>query len=189
MSIMDGADAIAQATARPNRTPAVRWRWATVTANNGDGTLDVEIDGGTVAGVTASAECRTASAGDRVRVTYLGTDAVADALLADLPAGGSDEYPLATLGGTGTNQFYAHNSTATLMSSGTTPSAQWGSDAVCTIPAGYRPKMALYYPVQKDGATVSDTYLIVSTDGTVTIQNAGGTQAARGYRVTATWAY
>lgn len=99
------------------------------------------------------------------------------------------EYALSTLGGTGTNQFYAHSNCATLMSSGTTPSAQWGSASVCTIPAGYRPKMALYFPVQKDGATVSDTYITIGTDGAVTIQNAGGTQAARGYRVTATWPY
>lgn len=187
--MQDVAAAFAAALDAPLQRSGAAWRWGTVTANNRDGTLDVSVGGATLEGVTACAECRTASAGDRVRVAYLGTDAVADALLADLPAGGSDEYPLATLGGTGTNQFYAHNSTATLMSSGTTPSAQWGSDAVCTIPAGYRPKMALYYPVQKDGATVSDTYLIVNTDGTVTIQNAGGTQAARGYRVTATWAY
>lgn len=480
MSILDGADAIAQATARPNRTPAARWRWATVTANNGDGTLDVEIDGGTLAGVTASAECRTASAGDRVRVTYLATDAVADVFLGDLPGGGGgnyagsptnggnanatngllfgrvdatstataftatvdgleslydgaavmlengvitsasgftidvnglgakpvysnmaaatrdttifnvaytmlfvydeqrvdggcwicyrgydsntntigyqlrtnsgtlpaaergyryriwltsadgsewvpintstatnattaralnstpidpfgpivynstngtvqagarpavatlwqqyalnigysfmssgfalddwapvylqctpqadgsvvmadvvqslptskdgyvyvylgiaysatnmelraehpvywhdgtairrwtgpvDEYPLATLGGTGTNQFYAHDKTATLVSAGTTPSAQWGSIAVCTIPSGYRPKMALYFPVAENGAPQSATYLIVNTDGTVTLQNAGGTQSAVDYFATATWAY
>ena len=185
MSIIDSADAIAQATARPNRTPAVRWRWATVTANNGDGTLDVEIDGGTVAGVTASAECRAASAGDRVRVTYLATDAVADVLLGDLPAAAETTQ---TLSGTGTNYFHAHGTTATLMSAGTSPSAQWGSATVCTIPEGWRPWTPLYFPCVKDGAIVSDTYLIIATDGTVTIQNAGGTQAARNYWCTATWA-
>lgn len=100
-----------------------------------------------------------------------------------------DKYPLDTLGGTGTNQFFAHNGTATLVSAGTTPSAQWGTQSVCTIPAGYRPKMRLYFPIAKTGATVSDTYLDVGDDGTVTLQNWGGTQAAREYRVTATWAY
>ena len=178
------AELIAEAVARPQAPSAVRWRWGTVAARSGT-TADVTIAGETVEGLRVVAGVY-APVGARVRVSYLGTDAVVDASLSEQPA---DEYPLASLGGTGTNQFYAHNGCATLMSSGTTPSAQWGTASVCTIPAGYRPKMGLYFPVAKDGATVSDTYIIIATDGTVTIQNAGGTQAARTYRVTATWAY
>ena len=62
-------------------------------------------------------------------------------------------------------------------------------EAVCTIPAGYRPKTTLYFPMAKTGAAISDSYLQVDTDGSVTIQNWGGTQAEREYRCTATWAY
>lgn len=102
---------------------------------------------------------------------------------------GNNKYSISNLGGTGTNYFWANKGCATLMSSGTTPSAQWGSANVCTIPDGYRPPTIIYLPVQKDGAIASDTYLIVHEDGSVTIQNGGGTQAAATYRVTATWAY
>lgn len=181
-SIEDAASRIAAALAPNAPAPSARWRWGTVDAVNSDGTVDVIIAGTTVEDVSVAANVHVV-AGARVRVTYLGTDAIVDASLS------TDEYPLATLGGTGTNQFFAHHGTATLMSSGTTPSAQWGSASVCTIPDGYRPKMGLYFPVAKDGATVSDTYVTIATDGTVTIQNAGGTQAARTYRVTCTWAY
>lgn len=183
-SIEQAAAAIADSMAPGAPTRAARWRWATVTANNGDGTLDVTVAGATIT-VKAGAECRAASAGDRVRVTYLGTDVVADVLMADLPAAAETTQ---TLTGTGTNYFHAHGTTATLMSAGTSPSAQWGSATVCTIPEGWRPWTPLYFPCVKDGAVVSDTYLIVATDGTVTIQNAGGTQAARNYWCTATWA-
>ena len=181
-SIEDAASRIAAALAPTAPAPSARWRWGTVDAVNNDGTVDVIIAGTTVEDVSVAANVHVAT-GSRVRISYLNTDAIVDASLS------ADEYPLASLGGTGTNQFYAHNSCATLMSSGTTPSAQWGTASVCTIPTGYRPKMGLYFPVAKDGATVSDTYIIIATDGTVTIQNAGGTQAARTYRVTATWAY
>lgn len=181
-SIQDAASRIAAALAPTTPAPSARWRWGTVDAVNSDGTVDVIIAGTTVEDVSVAANVHVAT-GSRVRISYLNTDAIVDVSLS------ADEYPLASLGGTGTNQFYAHNSCATLMSSGTTPSAQWGTASVCTIPAGYRPKMGLYFPVAKDGAIVSDTYIIIATDGTVTIQNAGGTQAARTYRVTATWAY
>ena len=93
-----------------------------------------------------------------------------------------------TLGGTGTNYFLGNGLCATLMSAGNTPSATWGSASVCTIPEGYRPWTTLYFPVQKDGAIASDTYLTIGSDGNVTIQNGGGTQASVGYRCTATWA-
>lgn len=100
-----------------------------------------------------------------------------------------DEYPLTTLSGTGTLQFYAFGGTATLMCSGTTPSGAWDSTTLCTVPAGYRPQMTLYFAVAKTGSAVSDSYVQVSDGGTVTLQNWGGTQAAREFRCTATWAY
>lgn len=178
------AELIAEAVARPQAPSAVRWRWGTVAARSGT-TADVTIAGSTVEGLRVVAGVY-APVGARVRVSYLGTDAVVDASLSERPA---DEYPLASLSGTGTNYFYAHNGCATLMSSGTTPSAQWGTQSVCTIPSGYRPKTTLYFPMAKTGAAISDSYMQVDSDGTVTIQNWGGTQAAREYRATCTWAY
>lgn len=178
------AELIAEAVARPQAPSAVRWRWGTVAARSGT-TADVTIAGATVEGLRVVAGVY-APVGARVRVSYLGTDAVVDASLSEQTA---DEYPLASLSGTGTNYFYAHNSCATLMSSGTTPSAQWGTQSVCTIPNGYRPKTTLYFPMAKTGAAISDSYMQVDTDGTVTIQNWGGSQAAREYRATCTWAY
>lgn len=180
--IASAAWAIADAIELPTPHPSARWRWGTVSAVNNGGTVDVTIAGATVPSIIVAAHVH-APVGARVRVMYLGAQAMVDASLS------ADEYPLASLGGTGTNQFYAHNGTATLVSAGTTPSAQWGTATVCTIPAGYRPKMALYFPLAKTGTAVSDTYLQIDTDGACTLQNWGGTQAAREYRVTATWAY
>lgn len=181
-SIEDAASRIAAALAPTAPAPSARWRWGTVDAVNNDGTVDVIIAGTTVEDVSVAANVHVATS-SRVRISYLNTDAIVDASLT------ADEYPLDTLGGTGTNQFYAHNGCATLMSSGTTPSAQWGTASVCTIPAGYRPKTTLYFPMAKTGAATSDSYMQVGSDGTVTIQNWGGTQAEREYRCTATWAY
>ena len=178
------AELIAEAVARPQAPSAVRWRWGTVAAMSGN-KADVTIAGATVEGLLVVAGVY-APVGARVRVSYLGTDAVVDASLSEQPA---DEYPLDTLSGTGTNYFYAHNGCATLMSAGTTPSAQWGTQSACTIPAGYRPATTLYFPMAKTGAAISDSFVQVDTDGTVTIQNWGGTQAAREYRATCTWAY
>lgn len=181
-SIQDAASRIAAALAPTTPAPSARWRWGTVDAVNNDGTVDVIIADTTVEDVSVAANVHVVT-NSRVRVSYLNTDAIVDASLS------ADEYPLTTLGGTGTNQFYAHNGTATLVSAGTTPSSQWGTATVCTIPAGYRPKMALYFPLAKTGAAISDSYMQVGSDGTVTIQNWGGSQAAREYRATCTWAY
>lgn len=183
MAVNDAVWAVTEALAPDAGRQGMGWRWGDVVAVGSDGTLTVTIGGVAVDSVISTAAVAGASAGDRVLVVYLGSEAVALATTAE------DEYPLTTLSGTGTNQFYAHNKTATLVSAGTTPSAQWGSLGVCTIPAGYRPKMALYFPVAENGAPQSATYLIVNTDGTVTLQNAGGTQSAVDYFATATWAY
>lgn len=134
----------------------------------------------------ASSAVETATSAHSIATS---TQSAMSALAPRVTALEDDEYALATLGGTGTNQFYAHKGCATLMSAGTTPAAQWASASVCTIPDGYRPKMQLYFPVAKTGATTSSTYIQVATDGAVTIQNWGGTQAARDYFSTCTWAY
>lgn len=186
-SIEDAASRIAAALAPTAPAPSARWRWGTVDAVNNDGTVDVIIAGTTVEDVSVAASVHVA-AGSRVRVSYLGTDAIVDASFS------VDEYPLANIssqGGDKQAQFYAHNGTATLIcGNDTTPSGTWGSKTLCTIPAGYRPKMGLYFPVAKTGSTQSDSYIIVSSvDGVVTLQNWGGTQSSVSYVATATWAY
>ena len=95
-----------------------------------------------------------------------------------------------TLSGSGTNYFFANAHCATLMCTGTGTNTQWGSTVLCTVPDGYRPWTQLYFPCQVDGAYAqSDKYIVIATDGKVTLQNAGGTQLASVYRATCTWAY
>lgn len=181
MAIDNAVWAVTEALTPDALRQGMGWRWGDVVAVNADGTLTVTIGGVNVDSVISTAAVAGASAGDRVLVAYLGSEAVALAMT------GTAE-TTQTLSGTGTNYFHAHGTTATLMSAGTSPSAQWGSATVCTIPEGWRPWTPLYFPCVKDGAIVSDTYLIIAADGTVTVQNAGGTQAARNYWCTATWA-
>lgn len=76
-SLVDmAASRIAEQTAPQPSSPYVRWRWGTVVAVNSDGTMDVEVGGSTMPSVRALASAMTAQVGDRVRVDYLGTDAV-----------------------------------------------------------------------------------------------------------------
>ena len=76
-SLVDmAASRIAEQTAPQPSSPYVRWRWGTVAAVNSDGTMDVEVGGSTMPSVRALASAMIAQVGDRVRVDYLGTDAV-----------------------------------------------------------------------------------------------------------------
>lgn len=71
-----------------------------------------------------------------------------------------------------------------------TPSGQWGSKTLCTIPEGYRPALTSYFPVAKTGAAQSMSYVMVnSSTGVVTLQNWGGTQSSVSYFCTCTWCY
>ena len=76
------AQAIADALAQQPEAPSARWRWGTVSAVNSDGTMDVEIAGAALAGIRCMESAMGASAGDRVRIAYLGTDAVVDGVRA-----------------------------------------------------------------------------------------------------------
>lgn len=83
-SLVDlAASRIAEVTAPQSQQTAVKWRWGTVEAVNADGTMDVDIAGSTVPSVTALASATSAAAGDRVRVDYLGTDAVVTGVAAN----------------------------------------------------------------------------------------------------------
>lgn len=105
-----------------------------------------------------------------------------------------DEHPLANIssqGGDTQAQLYAFGGTATLTcGNDTTPSGQWGSKTLCTIPSGYRPPQTCYFPVNKTGNAQSDSYIMIdASTGTVTLQNWGGSQTSVSYFSTCTWAY
>lgn len=81
--VSSAAQDIADAIAQPPSAPSARWRWGTVVAVNADGTMDVTIAGATLQGVRCMEAATGASAGDRVRVAYIGTEAVVDGVRAD----------------------------------------------------------------------------------------------------------
>lgn len=80
--VSEAAQAVADAIAQPSSAPSARWRWGTAVAVNADGTMDVEIAGATLAGIRCMEAAMGASAGDRVRVAYLGTESVVDGIRA-----------------------------------------------------------------------------------------------------------
>lgn len=86
MGLEESVQNIAGALKPSEGRPSARWRWATVTAANQDGTLDVSVEGSALQGIRASQHCTGAQIGDRVRVSYLGTDALVDAVRADGPS-------------------------------------------------------------------------------------------------------
>lgn len=111
---------IAEATAPQSQQTAVKWRWGTVEAVNADGTMDVDIAGSTVPGVTALHSATSAAVGDRVRVDYLGTDAVvtgvaANGILATVPEIQSGSYAIPAgsgISGTGYKDYRIYFDTA-----------------------------------------------------------------------------
>ena len=80
--VTDAAQSIADALAPSPQPPYARWRWGTVEAVNSDGTMDVNIAGASIYGIRAVQSAMVASAGDRVRIMYLGTETVVDAVRA-----------------------------------------------------------------------------------------------------------
>lgn len=82
MGIEQSAQNIADALAPSAQSPAVKWRWGTVEAVGEQGTMDVAVGGSTLYGIRASRHCMSAKVGDRVRVSYYGTEALVDAIRA-----------------------------------------------------------------------------------------------------------
>lgn len=80
--VSEAAQAVADSIATPPEAPSARWRWGTVTAVNADGTMDVDVAGATLEGVRCMEAAMGASAGDRVRIAYLGTESVVDGIRA-----------------------------------------------------------------------------------------------------------
>ena len=80
--VSEAAQAVADSIATPPDAPSAKWRWGTAVAVNADGTMDVEIAGATLEDVRCLESAMGASAGDRVRVAYLGTESVVDGIRA-----------------------------------------------------------------------------------------------------------
>lgn len=76
------AQAIADALAPTPQAPAARWRWGSVVSVNADGTMNVSIGGATVPSIRCAQHVMGAQVGDRVRVLYLGTEAMVDVVRA-----------------------------------------------------------------------------------------------------------
>lgn len=80
--VSEAAQAVADSIASPPDAPSARWRWGTAVTVNADGTMDVEVAGATLEDVRCLEAAMGASAGDRVRVAYLGTESVVDGIRA-----------------------------------------------------------------------------------------------------------
>ena len=84
----ESANAIAEALSPVPVAPSARWRWGTVKAVTEYGTMNVEVGDSILVGIRASRHCMSAKVGDRVRVSYYGTEALVDAIRAT-----DDDYP------------------------------------------------------------------------------------------------
>lgn len=187
-SLVDlAASRIAEATAPQGQQTAVKWRWGTVEAVNADGTMDVDIAGSTVPSVTALASATSAAAGDRVRVDYLGTDAVVAGVRATSGPpereDGTIERNTSNCSSLGTSWLSAKNGVVALsfIDAKLTNALASGSNVViATLPAGFRPRANRYICcIEKAGL-----WARITASGEVRISNRTGASYAAGSTVT-----
>ena len=187
-SLVDlAASRIAEATAPQSQQTAVKWRWGTVVAVNADGTMDVDIAGSTVPSVTALASATSAAAGDRVRVDYLGTDAVVAGVRATSGhperEDGTIERNTSNCSSLGTSWLSAKNGVVALsfIDAKLTNALASGSNVViATLPAGFRPRANRYICcIEKAGL-----WARITAGGEVRISNRTGASYAAGSTVT-----
>lgn len=127
---------------------------------------------------------------DGSNMVAVGTPSSGTAVTRDL-LGVTDRGNISSQSGGAQAQFSTNGYCATLvLGNDTTPSGQWGSKTLCTIPVGYRPILTCYFPVAKTGAAQSMSYVMIdASNGVVTLQNWGGTQSSVSYFCTCTWCY
>ena len=82
MSVEQSAQSIADALAPAPSIPSARWRWGTVKSVNDSGTMNVEVGGAVMPSIRCAQHVMGANVGDRVRVMFLGTEAIVDAVRA-----------------------------------------------------------------------------------------------------------
>ena len=187
-SLVDlAASRIAEQTAPQPSSPYVRWRWGTVAAVNSDGTMDVEVGGSTMPSVRALASAMTAEVGDRVRVDYLGTDAVVTGVRATSgpPEREDDtiERNTSNCSSLGTSWLSAKNGVVALsfIDAKLTNALASGSNVViATLPAGFRPRANRYVCcIEKAGL-----WARITAGGEVRVSNRTGASYAAGSTVT-----
>lgn len=176
------AQRIAETLAPATRGASVLWRWATVEAVNADGTMDVTIGGTSVPALTALRSAAGASVGDRVRVDYLGADAVVTGVVAGEPGtesaaltrgSGASSWSDGTVRRSGKVVTVTINGAklASALASGGT------SGSITTIPTGYRPSV-----LQRGVVCLSTTgnyanvWFAIGTTGGVAIANRSSLQ-------------
>lgn len=187
--VMEAVRAIGEAvrgSQRPQPTPA-RWRWGTVAQVNDDGAMDVEVGGSTLPAVRALTSALGAKVGDRVRVDYLGTDAVVVGVRATSGPpqreDGTIERNTSTCSSLGTSWLSAKNGVValSLIDAKLTNALASGSNVViATLPSGYRPRASRYICcVEKAGL-----WARITAGGEVRISNRTGASYAAGSTVT-----
>lgn len=170
------AQRIAETLAPAARGASVLWRWATVEAVNADGTMDVTIGGTSVPALTALRSAAGASVGDRVRVDYLGADAVVTGIVASAPTyaestctieSGATEYNV--------NACWSNGAccTVTLSVNLTSALANGGTVRIATAPSGYVPPYSVIGSCYVTGAT-AQVMAIIGTGGGITLNNRSG---------------
>lgn len=80
--VESSAQSIADALAPAPSIPSARWRWGTVRSVNDSGTMNVEVGGAVMPSIRCAQHVMGANVGDRVRVMFLGTEAIVDAVRA-----------------------------------------------------------------------------------------------------------
>lgn len=189
LSAMDIAEALA-----PSPQPtAARWRWGTLRAVNDDGTMNVLIGGAMVVGLRAAQHVMGAQVGDRVRVLYLGTEAMVDAVrasspLMSVPSPSMDADTQAAwldaLGlGAPYHQYFGdwvnlhcwgHVAVLTVTKS-VVLNGSWARADICTVPEQYRPSHDSYVSANLQESVNNNVTLYIGTNGVVQAKVLGGT--------------
>lgn len=187
MSVSDSAQRIADVLAPAPPSTRCGWRWGTVVQVNDSGTMDVEVGGSTMPSVRALASAMTAQVGDRVRVDYLGTDAVVAGVRATSGPpereDGTIERNTSTCSTLGTSWLSAKNGVVAVsfIDAKLTNALASGSNVViATLPAGFRPRANRYICcIEKPGL-----WARITAGGEVRISNRTGASYAAGSTVT-----
>ena len=191
MGIEQSAQSIADALAPSAQSPAVKWRWGTVEAVGEHGTMDVQVGGSTLYGIRASRHCMSAKVGDRVRVSYYGTEAMVDAVRAT--AGARTDVALArnTTNCSSLGTSWAGSNgvcvTVSIIDAVTSQAiASNGNLEIATIPEGYRPRGNVYSNCFGSNTTCT---MRITAAGSISIRNQSGAQKASGSMFAATATY
>lgn len=210
MGLDESVQNIAGALKPSNQEPSARWRWGTVESVTEHGTMNVNVGGTSLMGIRAAQHCMGAQVGDRVRVAYYGTDAVADAVrassaLMSVPSPSMDaDTQGAWLGALGLGAPYhqyfgdwvnlhcwGHIAILTVTKS-VVLNGSWASADICTVPEQFRPSHDLYASANWQNSVNNNVTLYIGTNGVVQAKVRGGTSpgsTAQYVNGTLVWSY